>query len=131
MVTRKELIETAASVIKSKKVKGGLIGDVGCALETVSGNVYTGVCADVGSNNFCAETIAIGSMITNKEFTIKRIVAVWKDKGSVYVIPPCGNCRQLMREINEENLEVTDVILGTKKTKLKKLLPYHDSWQKV
>jgi cytidine deaminase len=76
MVTRKKLIETAANVIKSKKVKGGLIGDVGYALETVSGNVYTGVCADVGSNNFCAETIAIGSMITNKEFTIKRIVAV-------------------------------------------------------
>lgn len=41
MVTRKELIETAASVIKSKKVKGGLVGDVGCALETVSGNVCT------------------------------------------------------------------------------------------
>jgi len=29
---------------------------------------------------FCAEHTAISSMITKKEYKIKKIVAVWKDK---------------------------------------------------
>lgn len=130
----KKLIRRAASVIKTRKTKsGGLLGDVGCALVTDKGNVYVGVCAAVGSNTFCAEQNAIGSMITNKEFKIKKIVAVWKnEKGVMYVIPPCGNCRQLMREINEENLDNAGVLLNKDKiVKLKELLPFHDSWQKV
>lgn len=127
------LIKLAASVINKIERDGVLIGDVGCALETTSGNIYTGICADTGSNVSCAEQNAIGAMITAGEFDIKRIVAVWKDnEDMIYVIPPCGNCRQLMREINEENLHQTEVILGKDKTELLKvLLPYYDSWQGV
>lgn len=129
----KKLILKAASVIKAKRTKGGLLGDVGCALVTDKNKVYAGVCAAVGSNTFCAEQSAIGAMITKKEYKIKKIVAVWKNKnGIVYVIPPCGNCRQLMREVNEENLQNTDVVLNKDKTvKLKELLPYYDLWEKV
>ncbi len=100
-----QLINQAASVIKTRKVKDGLFGDVGCALLSRSDQVYYGVCNDSGSNNFCAKKAAIAAMITNGEYEIKRIVAVWKDEaGSVFVIPPCGNCRQLIRETNESNL---------------------------
>ena len=128
-----ELIQKAASVIKSRKVNGGLIGDVGCELISEKGNAYTGICAATGSNVFCAEHNAIGSMLTENESNIKKIVAVWKDEnGEIYVIPPCGNCRQFMREINEDNLEKTEVIISKEKTaKLKELLPYYDSWEKV
>jgi len=71
-------------------------------------------------------------MITDREYAIKKIVATWKDEsGNIFVIPPCGNCRQLMREIHEENLEETEVVLDKNKSvKLKDLLPYYDWRQK-
>ena len=109
------LIKEAASVIKTKRVKVSLFADVGCALLSRNNQLYYGICADSGSNTFCAETAAIAAMITNGEYEIKSIVAVWKDEaGSVFVIPPCGNCRQLMRETDESNLEA-EIILDTDK----------------
>ena len=70
----------------------------------VTGKVFTDVCVSSGSNTFCAEKIALGSMITAKEYKFSKIVATWKNEsGEVFVIPPCGNCRQLMRDINEDN----------------------------
>lgn len=127
-----QLIKLAASVIKSKKVKGGTIGDVGCALVSKSGKIYTGICAGLSwAHGFCAEQAAISTMIINGEYQIKKIVAVWKDKmGATFVIPPCGNCRQFLRDIEIKNLN-TEVVLDKNKTvKVSKLLPYHDSWIK-
>ena len=130
MITNEELIKKAASVVKPKKVKDSLFADVGCALLSKKNKIYLGVCADVGSNTFCAEKNAIGSMITDGEYKIKKIVAVWKDENQkVFVIPPCGNCRQFIRETDEENLE-TEVILDKNKVvKLKELLPYFEWWK--
>ncbi|MFH1972641.1 MAG: cytidine deaminase [archaeon] len=132
MITNLNLIKKAASVIKAKKTKEGLFADVGCALVSAKGKIYLGTCLDIGSNVFCAEKIAIGSMITKGEYKIKKIVAVWKDeKGKIFVIPPCGNCRQLIKETDESNLN-TEIILDKNKTvKLKELLPYYDWWKEV
>ena len=130
-VSNAELIKKAAAVVKAKKIKDSLFADVGCALLSKKNKIYLGVCAASGSNTFCAENIAIGSMITNGEYEIKKIVAVWKDKqGKVFVIPPCGNCRQLILETHKNNIN-TQVILDKNKTlKLKELLPYFDWWKK-
>jgi len=131
-MTNETLIKKAAAIIKTKKTKNGLSGDVGCALLSTNGKIYLGICADAGwAHGFCAEQNAIGSMITDGEYKIKKIVAVWKDeKGAVFVIPPCGNCRQFMRDIDMDNLN-TEVILDNDKTAtIKELLPYHDWWQK-
>lgn len=126
-----DLILKAAAIVKPKKTEDGLWADVGCALLSENGNVHTGTCAAAGSNTFCAEQIAIGAMITAGEYKIAKIVAVHKDKtGTTFVIPPCGNCRQFMRETDESNLE-TEVILDKDKTvMLKELLPYYDWWQR-
>lgn len=130
-MTNEELIKKAVSIVNPKKVGDFLIGDVGCALKTDKNNLYLGVCADVASNSFCAEQNAIGAMITAGEYRIQKIVAVWKDeKGGVYILSPCGICREMMRQINKENLE-TDVILDKEKqVKLKELLPYHNWFNK-
>jgi cytidine deaminase len=71
-------------------------------------------------------------MITAREYRIKSIVAVWKDeKGEVYILAPCGRCREFMYQTNKENLD-TDVILDRNKVvKLKDLLPYYDWFHKV
>ena len=69
------LIREAASVIKSKRVKGNLFADVGCALLSRNNQLYYGVYVDSGSNIFCAETAVIAAMITSGEYEIKRIAA--------------------------------------------------------
>ncbi|MGZ3638015.1 MAG: cytidine deaminase family protein [Ktedonobacterales bacterium] len=90
-----------------------LLGDVGCALLTDQGQIYRGVCLDTGSGTgFCAETSAIAAMVTAGEVRIKQIVAVWKDEnGGTYILSPCGRCRELIRQLHEDNLQ-TAVVLG-------------------
>ncbi len=130
-MTNRELIKKAMAVAKTKQTKVGLFADVGCALLSGKGKVYLGVCVASGSNIFCAEQIAIGQMITNGESKIKKIVAVWKDeKGVIFVISPCGNCRQFMRETDESNLETEVVLDKDKSVQLRGLLPYYNWWQR-
>ncbi len=130
-MTNNDLIEQAASVINHYMAgvsADRLCGDVGAALISETGNVHTGVCIDTPGWGLCAERSAIAAMVTAKEYNIAKIVAVWKDQkdGKLYVLPPCGTCRQFMRDINEANLE-TKVLLGrTREVQLKELLPYHE-----
>lgn len=127
-----ELIKLAANVVNSRKYNDFYTGDVGCALITLNGNIFTGVCIDVASSmGFCAEHNAIGSMITAGEFRIAKIVAAWKERDDVYVLSPCGRCRQFMFNINNDNLD-TEVVLDVDRTvRLRELLPYHDWWHKT
>jgi len=126
----KELIKKAKEIIlKSKPVNLIDTGDTGSALISSKGNVYQGVSlgfyCGIGS---CAEYQAIGSMISNGEKEIKIIVAAWFDKKTkkYQVIPPCGKCREMILQACKENRNTEVIVSGTKKVKLKELLPY--SW---
>ena len=133
MVSNKELIEEAASVIDPHIEGDSSMGGVGCALVTEEGNIYKGVCIDTSSGmGFCAEHNAIGTMITEGEYRIKKIVAVWRDEnGDDYILAPCGRCREFMYQINEDNLK-TDVILKKDEVaELKELLPCHEWFNKI
>jgi cytidine deaminase len=126
-VTNEELISRAEAVVLPRQVGGRLFGDVGCALVTARGNVFVGVCIDTASGTgFCAEHSAIAAMVTAGELDIAKIVAVWKDeRGTTVVLPPCGRCREFIRQVSDSNLD-TDVILEIDKAvPLKDLLPYH------
>jgi cytidine deaminase len=80
-MTSEELIQKAESVLNPHKTSDDrLFGDVGAALVSEQGNVYTGVCVDTTSWGLCAERSAIAAMVTAKEYKIKKIVAVWKDE---------------------------------------------------
>ena len=126
-----KLIEQAALLVKPKEIHGGICGDVASVVISENGNMYKGVCADIGSNVCCAEQAALMNMITNGEYKFKTIVAVWKDQeGEIFVIPPCGNCRQFMKEIDEENLSAKIILDKEKSVDLKELLPYNDWWKK-
>jgi cytidine deaminase len=128
-----ELIEKAASLIRPKKIGDFTVGAVGCALLSEKGNLYLGVCIDVSSGmGFCAEHSAIAAMVTAGEFKIKKIVAVWKDEQqNIYVLSPCGRCREFMRQLDLGNL-VTEVILDYDKSlTLAELLPDHDWFHKT
>ncbi len=126
----KNLIEEAKRIIvKSNPVKLIGTGDVGAALITSKGNIYRGVCIGFYCGiDSCGEYQAIGAMISNGEKGIKSIVAVWFDeKTKKYrVIPPCGKCREMIKQACRKNINAEVIISGTKKVKLKELLPH--SW---
>ena len=126
-ITDNELIEKAKQAARFHKTSEDVvIGEVGCALVTDKDNIYIGASIDAGCGiGFCAEHSAVASMVTNGEYRIKKIVAV---SGDGAVLPPCGRCRELMYQINEDNWN-TEIIVGeTRVVKLKDLLP--EPWQK-
>ena len=126
-----EMIEQAKTVLRPRKLSNdNSAGDVACALLSSAGNLYFGVCIDVGSGiGFCAEHSAIAAMITAGESSISKIVAVW---GEGVVLPPCGRCREFMYQIDFTNLSNTSVVLsGSHSVKLRELLPhpYGEVWE--
>lgn len=96
-----DLIDAAAAVLHPHHVDDRVFGDVASALITDTGSVYVGVCIDTAcGTGFCAEHAAIAAMVTAREYKIARIVAVCRGKepGSLHVVPPCGRCREFIRE---------------------------------
>lgn len=117
-----ELIEAAKNAIHSNYDEEKFNHTVGAAVRCKNGKIYTGV--NVYSlHGACAEQVAIGTAITNGERFFETIVAV-RGKNGEEIIPPCGNCRQILHDYMEE----CDVILSTDgkniKIKAKELLPF-------
>jgi cytidine deaminase len=115
-------------LLNPHRVGDRLFGDVAAVLVTNAGNEYGGVCIDTASGTgFCAEHAAIAAMVTAGEYRISRIVAVWRDDNEqLYVLPPCGRCREFIRQIDPANLD-TQIVLGRKKSlPLEDLLPCTD-----
>lgn len=122
-----DLIEAATRVLNPHREGDRLFGDVASTLVTDQGNQFSGVCIDTGSGTgFCAEHAAIAAMVTAGEYRIERIVAVWReDSDRLYVLPPCGRCREFIRQINTGNIN-TRVVLGRDQSvPLSQLLPFH------
>lgn len=117
-----------ADSVLNRHTAGGrrLFGDVGAALISESGKVYTGVCVDTPTWGLCAERSALATMITSGEYKVKRIVAVWRDEDgkNLTVLPPCGICREFMRQVDYDNMHA-EVVLGKDEVAtLDELIPY-------
>ena len=94
---------------------------VGCALLTREGNIYTGVSLKaVSSTGFCAEQAAVAEMLKYDEYVIKKIVAVQNGK----VVSPCGKCREFLKGITPENLHTQVLLDHNIVVTLEELLPY-------
>jgi cytidine deaminase len=122
---RTELIEAATAVLRPHRVGDRLFGDVGAALLTDAGTRFLGVCIDTGSGTgFCAEHSAIAAMVTAGEYRVAAIVAVWRDEeGRLYVLPPCGRCREFIRQVDPANLDTTVILERGRSAPLRELLP--------
>lgn len=81
-VENAELIRIATDILNPQVVEGRLFGDVGAALLTEDGHIYTGVSIDTPSWGLCAERSAIAAMITARHYRIKKVVAIWRDNRS-------------------------------------------------
>ena len=95
---------------------------VGAAVRCKSGKIYAGV--NVYSiHGACAEQVAIGTAITQGEREFEIVVAVMGKDGA-QIIPPCGNCRQIMYEYMPECDVILSVDGQNRKIKAKELLPF-------
>ncbi len=105
-----ELITTASALAGEFRTSESCVaGEVGAALVSASGRVYTGVCIDTGSSlGFCAEHAAIAEMLKARESEIVSVVAVSATFG---ILAPCGRCRELMWQVDPRN-RATRVIVG-------------------
>ena len=120
------LIHQAQALAHKKELTSDVtIGHVGCALQTRSGKVYTGVSVGTSANlGFCAEVCAMAQMIKEGETEIETVVAVGP-QGEL--IPPCGRCRELMFQLNRQNLQTKIMLAEDKSITLEELLPHR--WQ--
>src|SRR2546421_13105924 len=97
-----ELIVAAADAIRRRYRNDWQ--EVGAALRTRSGRIFTGVNLDayLGRMAVCAEAVALGKVVTDLgEAGIDTIVAVRHPPPSetdqtIAVVSPCGACRELI-----------------------------------
>jgi len=121
-MNNQELYQIAFGAVNHKKLRNlGTAGHVACALETMNGNVFTGICIDVPcSIGLCAEQSAIVEMVKHNETAIKKIIAVFED-GSI--LPPCGRCREFIAQMDDQNSQTKIVLPEMKEVLLQDLLP--------
>ena len=124
----RELIRAALECLERNFDDGVYNHTVGCALLCKNGKVYTGVNCD-GIHGSCAEYITVGIAISAGEREFDTIVAV-HDKVVNGVIPPCGNCRQMLFEYCPNiKVIVNDQQGNLVKVTAADLLPF--AWQPV
>lgn len=94
----KQLYDIAMEKINPHEISGNMYaGAVSAVVLTKSGKIYTGVCIDTSSSlGMCAERNALSTMISNNEYEVDKVLAVYKD-GTV--MPPCGACREFMMQL--------------------------------
>jgi cytidine deaminase len=94
--------------------------EVGAALISSSGTVYTGVNLDLACGiGFCAEHSAVAEMLKARETMVTHIVAV-NDRR---IVAPCGRCREMLVQVDLRNLECEVLLPDGASAQLKDLLP--------
>ena len=123
--TWKKLYDAAKAAICPHELSQHMyVGDVGAAVLTKNGNIYTGICIDTAcSLGFCAERNALSTMFTHGEYEITHVCAVYLDGG---VMPPCGACREFMMQMGPTAKDI-EVLLNRDGTsaKLGELMPHY------
>ena len=123
------LIEAASDAIRKRYRYDWQ--EVGAALRTRSGKVFTGVSLDayLGRMAICAEAVALGQAITNVgETGIEMIVAVRhpppeeKDR-PIAVVSPCGACRELIWDYDRNARVIVPGASGPESVAIGELIP--------
>jgi cytidine deaminase len=95
--------------------------DVGAALLTASGRVYTGCNVEnaVYPLAMCAERVAVFEAVCHGERDFEAIAVVTENGGA-----PCGSCRQVLREFGERTVVlIADAQGNCRETTVGELLP--------
>ncbi len=121
-MTDADLIGAARQLVGEFRTSPDCVaGGVAAALLSRAGRLYTGICIDTScSLGFCAEHAAIAEMLKAREAQIDTIVAVCGTE----VVPPCGRCRELIRQLSPENAQTRVIVATGHVVNLSELLPF-------
>jgi len=105
--------------------------EVGAALRTRDGRIYTGVNLDayLGRMAVCAEAVALGRAVTEVgETGIETIVAVRHPEPqeadrAIAVVSPCGSCRELIWDYDRNARVIVPTANGPAVATISDLLP--------
>ena len=118
-----ELISIAQETLRRNADEVHYNHTVGAAVRCKDGRVYTGVNCD-GIHGSCAEYITMGIAISDGAREFDTIVAVHPNFPNG-VIPPCGNCRQMLLEYTGDiRVLVNDEEGHLVKVEIRDLLPF-------
>ena len=122
-----ELYDCAKGVLNARQISSYVsAGEVGAAILSKSGKIYTGVCIDTCSTlGICAERNAIFNMITNGESEIDKVLAILPD-GSTGA--PCGACRELMVQLMPESYKDIEIMVDYSTGRIVKLGDITPEW---
>jgi cytidine deaminase len=100
MSNPRELYEAAMAAMEKAHARYSDF-PVGAALRSASGAIYSGCNIENASypEGWCAETTAIAHMVMAGERDIVEVAVVAE---KMPLIPPCGGCRQRIREFGTE-----------------------------
>ena len=100
---------------------------VGAALLTENGKIFTGCNIENAafSPTICAERVAFAKALSEGERHFKAIAITTSIDSNC---PPCGVCRQVMREFCKDDFQI---ILKDKEFTLKELLPESFSKEEI
>ena len=124
-----DIVELGNLRAAAAKVAGELVcsaecaaGTVAAALLTSSGQVFTGICIDARcSLGFCAEHAAIAEMLKHRQTRILALAAV---RAGGEVLPPCGRCRELIRQVDSGNWATEILVTEGRIETLSSLMPF-------
>ena len=125
----RELIAAASEAIKQRYRYDWQ--EVGAALRTRDGRIYTGVNLDayLGRMAVCAEGVALGRAVTDVgETGIETIVAVRhpdpeEPDQEIAVVSPCGSCRELIWDYDRNARVIVPSADGPVVAGIRELLP--------
>lgn len=95
---------------------------VGAAVRCADGSIFSGVNV-YAIHGACAEQVALGTAITAGQRDFTTIVAVRGENGEE-IIPPCGNCRQILSDYAPECAVIIDADGTLVKILAHELLPF-------
>lgn len=117
-----QLVRAARQFLAQRYAKGK--HHVACALQC-GGKTYLALHLDSQGFDICAEPIAISNALLDKQKDFNTIVAVaMDDSRKTQVVPPCGNCRQILSEYSPGVSIVIPSHDKLEKVKTSQLLPF-------
>lgn len=117
-----ELLEAARAAIAKNYDGERFMHTVGAAVRCADGQIFTGV--NVYSvHGACAEQVALGAAITRGERDFAAVVAV-RGRDGEEILPPCGNCRQMLSDYAPGCMVILDTAEGPRKVPARELLPF-------
>ncbi len=117
-----QLVEEARKAISRSYDPVGFDHTVGAAVLCTDGEIYTGINL-YSVHGACGEFIALGAAMTHGQRSFETIVAVEGAEGE-RVLPPCGNCRQMLCHYAPGCRVILSGEEGLFKVPVEELLPY-------